>query len=250
MAAKKKAAKRSTAKRSTAKKSTAKRSVKKAAKRSTAKKSTAKRSTKKSVKRSSKSSVRYSIPAVPVSGSSRSSVSTISTTPKPAAKSSYSPRTTNKSSDTGSSKGIIIAVVVGILILAIAVISKNSSSDTATVTPTPAASESASASAAPSSAPIAAYEAPVGIVSLYNETGATVNWKAPAATDGITGYNVELRTNGVGEWKLVATVPATQFKQQITKNDTTGWVQVQVSTVYSDGEVVAGKVHGLPGSWS
>jgi len=254
VAAKKKAAKRSTAKRSTAKKSTAKRSVKKAAKRSTAKKSTAKRSTKKSAKRSSKSSVRYSIPAVPVSGSSRSSVSTISTTPKPAAKFSYSSRSTNKSSDTGSSKGIIIAVVVGILILAIAVISKNSSSDTASVTPTPAASESASASTAPStepsSAPLAAHEAPVGIVSLYNATGATVNWKAPAATEGITGYNVELRSNGAGDWKLVATVPATQFKQQITKNDTTGWVQVQVSTVYSDGEVVAGKVHGLPGSWS
>jgi hypothetical protein len=137
---------------------------------------------------------------------------------------------------------------VGILILAVVVISRNSSSDTATVTPTPAASESASVT--PSSAPIAAYEAPVGIVSLYNATGATVNWKAPAASEGITGYNVELRTNGAGDWKLVATVPATQFKQQITKNDETGWVQVQVSTVYSDGEVVAGKVHGLPGSWS
>ncbi len=141
---------------------------------------------------------------------------------------------------------------MGILILAVVVISKSSSSDTATVTPTPAASESASVapSAAPSSAPLAAHEAPVGIVSLYNATGATVNWKAPAASEGITGYNVELRTNGAGDWKLVATVPATQFKQQITKNDETGWVQVQVSTVYSDGEVVAGKVHGLPGSWS
>ena len=85
---------------------------------------------------------------------------------------------------------------------------------------------------------------------MYNATGATVNWKAPTATEGITGYNVELRTNGAGDWKLVATVPATQFKQQITKNDETGWVQVKVSTVYSDGEVVAGKVHGLPGSWS
>jgi hypothetical protein len=137
---------------------------------------------------------------------------------------------------------------VGILILAVVVISKSSSSDTATVTPTPAASESASV--APSAAPLAAHEAPVGIVSLYNATGATVNWKAPAASEGITGYNVELRTNGAGDWKLVATVPATQFKQQITKNDETGWVQVQVSTVYSDGEVVAGKVHGLPGSWS
>jgi hypothetical protein len=139
---------------------------------------------------------------------------------------------------------------VGILILAVAVISKNSSSDTATVTPTPAASESAEPTTEPSSAPIGAYEAPVGIVSIYNDGGATVNWKTPTASEGITGYNVELRTNGVGEWKLVATVPATQLKQQITKNDGTGWAQVRVSTVYSDGEVVAGKVHGLPGSWS
>jgi hypothetical protein len=149
---------------------------------------------------------------------------------------------------------VIVAVVVGILVLAIAVISRNSSSDSTTVTPTPVASESAEPTEQPTeqsgNEPITAYEAPVGIVSIYNETGATVNWKAPAAADGITGYNVELRDNGIGEWKLVATVPATQFSQQITKNDTTGWVQVKVSTVYSDGEVVAGKIHGLPGSWS
>jgi len=72
----------------------------------------------------------------------------------------------------------------------------------------------------------------------------------PAASEGITGYNVELSANGNGSWVLVATVPATQFKQQITKTDDAGWAQVKVSTVYSDGEVVAGKVHGLPGSWS
>jgi hypothetical protein len=148
----------------------------------------------------------------------------------------------------------VIAVVLGILVLAIVVISKSSSSDTATVTPTPAASESNMPTTTPTSeptgAPLAAHEAPVGIVSLYNADGATVNWKAPTAAEGITGYNVELRANGAGDWKLVATVPATVFKQQITKNDTTGWVQVKVSTVYSDGEVVAGKIHGLPGSWS
>jgi len=197
------AAKKKAAKKSAAKKSSAKRSVKKSAKRTTAKPS----AKKKAAKKSSRAKVRYSIPAVPVSGSSRSSVSTISTTPKPAS-----------------------------------------------VTPTPAASESAAPteqpSAEPSGAPLAAHEAPVGIVSLYNATGATVNWKAPAASEGITGYNIELRDNGVGEWKLVATVPATQFKQQITKNDSTGWVQVKVSTVYSDGVVSEGKVHGLPGSWS
>ena len=245
MAAKKKAVKKASAKRS-AKKSV-KRSVKK-----TVKKSSAKRTVKKTAKRSAKSSTRYSIPAVPVSGSSRSSVSSISTTPRP---STPTPRSSaaDKSSS-GSSKAVIIAVVVGILVLAIAVISRNSSSDSTTVTPTPVASESAEPTEQPTeqsgNEPITAYEAPAGIVSIYNETGATVNWKAPAAADGITGYNVELRDNGIGEWKLVATVPATQFSQQITKNDTTGWVQVKVSTVYSDGEVVAGKIHGLPGSWS
>uniref|UniRef100_UPI00404A9E1A fibronectin type III domain-containing protein n=1 Tax=Candidatus Nanopelagicus sp. TaxID=2518620 RepID=UPI00404A9E1A len=239
MAAKKKAAKKSAAR-----KSSAKRSVKKVAKRSTAK-----RSAKKSVKKKSKSTARYSIPSVPVSGSGRSSVSTISTTPKPSSGSSYSSKST-KSSDAGSSKGIVIAVVLGILILAIAVISRGSDSESTTVTPTPAASESVAPTEEPTSAPLAAHEPPAGIVSLYNATGATVNWKAPAASEGITGYNIELRDNGVGEWKLVATVPATQFKQQIVKNDETGWVQVKVSTVYSDGVVSEGKVHGLPGSWS
>ena len=244
MAAKKKAAKRSTAKRSSAK-----RSVKK-----TAKRSSVKRAVKKSAKRSKKASVRYSIPAVPVSGSSRSSVSTISTTPRPASGGGYSTKSSSKSSDSGSSKGIVAAVVVGILVLAVVVISQNSSNEATTVTPTPAASESEAPTTAPSAeptvAPIGNYEAPVGIVSLYNAEGATVNWKAPAASEGITGYNVSLRANGAGEWKLVATVPATQFKQQITKSGDEGWAQVQVSTVYSDGEVVDGKIHGLPGSWS
>ena len=241
MAAKKKAAKRSTAKRSSAK-----RSVKKSTKRSSVKKSAKRSPAKKSAKRASKSISSYSVPAVPISGSARSS---ISSTPKSSASSSYSSRATSKSSS--SSNGTMIAVVVGVLILAVAVISKNSSSsDSTTVTPTPAVSESAAPTEQPSAAPLAAHEAPVGIVSLYNASGASVNWKAPTATEGITGYNVELSANGPGNWKLVATVPATQFKQQITKTDDTGWVQVKVSTVYSDGEVVAGKVHGLPGSWS
>lgn len=243
MAAKKKAAKKSKAK-----KSSAKRSVKKSTKRKTAKSTT-----KKSAKKSSRAKVSYAIPSVPVSGSARSSISTISTTPKPTSGSAYS-STKLESKEAGSSKGIMIAVVLGIVILAVAVISRNSSSESTTVTPTPAASESAAPTEQPSAeqtgAPLAAHEPPAGIVSLYNATGATVNWKAPAAAEGITGYNIELRDNGVGEWRLVATVPATQFKQQITKNDSTGWVQVKVSTVYSDGVVTEGKVHGLPGSWS
>ena len=241
-------------------KKAAKKSVAKSAKRSSAKKSTArkavKKTAKKSAKRSTKKSATYKVPAVPVSGSSRSSVSTISTTPKPAT-SSYS-SSKKSSASTGSSNKIMFAVIIGIVILAVAVIAKGTSDDEATtVTPTPVASESAvptesaSPEASNTSAVLAAHEAPTKIVAQYTSTGATVFWKSPVtATEGITGYNLELRTGNTGEWKLVATVPATQFSQDITKTDTTGWAQVKVSTVYSDGVVVEGKIFGLPGSWS
>ena len=241
-------------------KKTAKKSVAKSAKRSSAKKSTArkavKKTAKKSAKRSSKKSATYRVPPVPVSGSSRSSVSTISTTPKPAT-SSYS-SSKKSSANSGSSNKIMFAVILGIVILAVAVIAKGASDDEATtVTPTPVASESAtptesaSPTASNTSAALAAHEAPTKIVAQYTSTGATVFWKSPVtATEGITGYNLELRTGNTGEWKLVATVPATQFSQDITKTDTTGWAQVKVSTVYSDGVVVDGKIFGLPGSWS
>jgi hypothetical protein len=148
----------------------------------------------------------------------------------------------------------MFAVILGIVVLAVAVIASNSSTDeSTTVTPTPAVSESATPteSASATSAPLAAHEAPIKIVAHYTASGATVFWKAPAtATEGITGYNLELRAGNTGDWKLVATVPATQFSQDITKSDSTGWAQVKVSTVYSDGEVVAGKIFGLPGSWA
>lgn len=237
-----------------------KKAAKKSTKRSSAKKSNArkvaKKSVKKSSKRASKNSSSYKVPPVPLSGS-RSSVSTISTTPKPATSSYSAPKKANSSS--GSSNKVMFAVILGIVILAVAVIAKGSSSDdeATTVTPTPAASESvmptesASPAASTTPAPLAAHGAPIKIVAHYTATGATVFWKAPAtATEGITGYNLELRSGNTGEWKLVATVPATQFSQDITKNDSTGWYQVKVSTVYSDGEVVAGKIFGLPGSWA
>jgi hypothetical protein len=233
----KKAAKRSTAKRSTAKKSTARKAVKKTAKR-----------------KSTKKSATYKVPPVPLGGSSRSSVSTISTTPKPAG-GSYSPSKSTKTSGNPSSK-VLIAVILGIVILAIAVIANGSSNDeSTTVTPTPIASESAAptpseSSTEATSAPLSAHEAPTKIVAQYTSTGATVFWKSPVtAIEGITGYNLELRAGNSTEWKLVATLPATQFSQDITKTGTDSWAQVKVSTVYSDGVVVDGKIFGLPGSW-
>ena len=68
-------------------KKSAKKSVAKAAKKSTARKAV-KKTAKKSAKRSTKSTATFKVPPVPVSGSSRSSVSSISTTPKPASSTS------------------------------------------------------------------------------------------------------------------------------------------------------------------
>lgn len=232
-----------------------KKAVKKVAKRSTAKKSTARKAVKKTAKRKSgKKSATYKVPPVPLSGSARSSVSTISTTPKPAG-SSYSSNKSGKSASNSSNR-VLIAVVLGIIILAIAVVASGTSDDeSTTVTPAPIASESAApmpseTASQTTAAPLSAHEAPTKIVAQYTTAGATVFWKSPeTAIEGITGYNLELRAGGSTEWSLVATLPATQFSQDITKAGTNSWAQVKVSTVYSDGVIVDGKIFGLPGSW-
>ena len=90
---------------------------------------------------------------------------------------------------------------------------------------------------------------PVGIVAQYTATGATIFWKAPADGTEAANYNVEIRSNG-GDWKLISTVPATQFSLDITKGDATGWCSFRVSTVLEDGTVVGGKVFGLPGQYA
>jgi hypothetical protein len=96
---------------------------------------------------------------------------------------------------------------------------------------------------APLSASILAYGAPIGVFWEWSTTGAIANWKAPAETEGITGYNIEIQNVAIGGWKLVK-VSATHFKQEIALN-VDGLYLVKVSTVYSDGKVLAGKIHGL-----
>lgn len=92
----------------------------------------------------------------------------------------------------------------------------------------------------------AGHEAPVGIVAHYTAKGATIFWKAPAASAGISNYNVEISIAG-GAFKLISTVPASQLSLDVTKTDTAQWSSFKVSTVYEDGTVVGGKVFGLPG---
>jgi hypothetical protein len=67
--------------------------------------------------------------------------------------------------------------------------------------------------------------------------------------DGLTGYNVEIRANGKGDWTVIATVPADQLTQNVTMASDSGWTQFRVSSVYSDGQTASATVFGIPGEF-
>ena len=259
--AKKKAvAKKSVAKKSTAKKRVTKKAVakKRVAKKSAVKK-TAKRTTKKVAKKSSakkSSASTFVVPPVPRTGISASSRVNVSTTPAPAKSTSTAKPTVAPKQ--GTSKTVLGAVVVGVILLAIIVWSQSGSGNDDAAMPTPAASAEATpeASAEPTAevtateeaaVPVAEVEAPSKFVALKSAEGLTLRWVAPTATDGLTGYNVEIRANGKGDWNVIATVPADQLTQSVTKSDATGWTQFRVTSVYSDGQTASATVFGIPG---
>ncbi|MTA07774.1 MAG: hypothetical protein F2521_03695 [Actinobacteria bacterium] len=133
--------------------------------------------------------------------------------------------------------------------------SSGSDSDDA-ATPAPSMSETAepSASAEPSAtettgAVVTAVEAPTKFVALNSADGLKLRWIAPTAVDGLTGYNVEIRANGAGEWTVIATVPADQLTQNVTKASDSGWTQFRVSSVYSDGQTASATAFGIPGEF-
>ena len=144
------------------------------------------------------------------------------------------------------------------MLIALLVVSRNGSKTTSTTdsSATPSASASqASESAAPAqsstaaAAPSAGHGAPQGIVAHYKPSGATIYWNAPAESNGVDKYKIEISKNG-GAFAEVSTVPASQLSFDIKIGDTTGWCSFRISTVYADGTVVNGKVFGLPGQWS
>jgi hypothetical protein len=150
-----------------------------------------------------------------------------------------------------------MAVIVGIALLAFVVWSQ-SSSDNDDAAPTPTASASSEPSAtteasatptesASSGAAVAAIEAPAKFVALGTADGIKLRWVSPAATDGLTGYLVEIAPDGK-EWQSVATVPADQTTLEMAKSEG-GWTQFRVSSVYSDGQVAPAKIFGLPGQY-
>jgi hypothetical protein len=150
-----------------------------------------------------------------------------------------------------------MAVIVGIALLAFVVWSQ-SSSKTDDAAPAPTVSESTEpgdsteVSASPtesasSGAAVAVIEAPAKFVALGTADGIKLRWFAPTATDGLTGYLVEIAPDGK-EWQSVATVPADQTTLEMAKSEG-GWTQFRVSSVYSDGQVAPAKIFGLPGQY-
>jgi len=257
----KKTSTKKTAKKSVARKSTAKRSVKKVAKKSTARKSAVKKSAKKSsarktTKKSSRRATsvdRLVVPAVPVGGV-RGRVD-VSTAPAPRVE-AKSVTFDNKPKQ-GASNRVVALVVVGIVLLAILVWSRSGStsddtaapttpSSTATMTeePTTPATEEPTTPAEP----VGAVEAPSAFVALRSADGMNLRWKAPSATDGLTGFNVELKPAG-GDWAVVATTGPTELTHAVALTSSDSWTQFRVTSVYADGQIASAKIFGLAGQY-
>ena len=258
--AKKSAAKKS-AKKSVARKSTAKRSVKKVAKKSTARKSAVKKSAKKSsarkaTKKSSRRATsvdRLVVPAVPVGGArGRVDVSTV-----PAPRSSAKSVSFDDKPKQGASNRVVAIVIVGIVLLAILVWSKSGKtgddaaapstpSSTATMTeePTTPATEEPTTPAEP----VGSVEAPSAFVALRSADGMNLRWKAPMATEGLTGFNVELKPAGA-DWTVVATTGPTELTHAVTLTSSDSWTQFRVTSVYADGQTASAKIFGLAGQY-
>ncbi len=240
--AKKRVAKKAVAKKRVVKKAAKKRVAKKAvAKKRVAKKAPAKRVAKKRVAK--KAAVRVVAPRV--------AVSTTPAAPKPFA---LAPKPVAAPKQ-GTSGRVIFLVIAGIVILAAIVMSQSGGESDDGAAPTPSMSQSAeptgSATTEPTetAAPVAAVEAPSKFVALKSADGLKLRWIAPMATDGLTGYNVEVRANGAGDWTTIATVPADQLTQNVTKSGDAGWTQFRVTSVYSDGQSASATVFGIPGEF-
>ena len=253
--ARKAVAKKSAAKKSVAKKkTTAKRAVKKSVAKKTAKKAPAKKAAAKKVAKKTaakrpvkKSAKKAAAPRVTVT-SSRPVAAPVAAPVKAVA-----PAKPTAAPKQGASGRVVFAVVVGIVLLAMIVWSKSGTDTDDGAAPAPSMSQSAEASesATPeeTTAAVGTIEAPSKFVALKSADGLNLRWVAPMATDGLTGYNVEIRANGTGDWTTIATVPADQLTQAVTKSGDAGWTQFRVSSVYSDGQTAPAKVFGIPGEF-
>jgi hypothetical protein len=261
-AVKKSAAKKTVAKKKTAKKAVAKKTIKKSAvkksaakktvKKSAVKKSAAKKTVKKSpTKKRATSASSVVIPAVPSSSSLGAARVDVSSTPKVASTSAPAkPSTSASAPKQGASGKVLAAIIVGIILLAVVVVTRpDSGSDDAT--PAPAASESAMPSAEPTaeitSAPVTSVEAPVAKGDWKDSTQAVmvISWKALQATDGLTGFRVELSSNSSKNWTSFAEVSSTESSVDLSKTSEDGSTSIRVVAIYSDGQEVIGNEFGF-----
>ena len=253
MAAKKKSApaKKSATRKSVAKKSSAKRPAakKSASKKSSVKKpASAKRPVKKALPKAPKGVDAAKIVIPPVPSRSTSSATTTAVTGAPTSTPS-APARRNSSS-------VLFLVIAGVVLLAIFALSNSSTDDDAA--PKPTASESVSEEPAeePSEEPsetespaALTYEAPTSFVAINNGNGGvTLRWKAPAASEGLTGYLVSISYNTV-DFIEVATVPADQFSLEVGKIGEEGGTQFFIQSVYSDGNKADGAKFALKGKY-
>ncbi|MFM2144256.1 MAG: hypothetical protein RI899_44 [Actinomycetota bacterium] len=246
----KKVAKKSVARKSTTKKVAKKSTARKSAVKKSAKKSAARKTTKKSSRRAT-SVDRLVVPAVPVGGA-RGRVD-VSTAPAPrAGAKSVSFDNTPKQ---GASNRVVAMVVVGIVLLAILVWAQSGKDgdDTAAPTTPSATATMTEEPTTPSetttpSEPVGTVEAPSAFVAIRSADGMNLRWKAPMATEGLTGFNVELKSAG-GDWAVVATTGPTELTHSVTLTSSDSWTQFRVSSVYSDGQTASAKIFGLAGQY-
>ena len=253
--ARKAVAKKSAAKKSVAKKkTTAKRAVKKSVAKKTAKKAPAKKAAAKKVAKKKTAAKRPVKKSAKKAAAPRVTVTSSRPVAAPVAPvKAVAPAKPTAAPKQGASGRVVFAVVVGIVLLAMIVWSKSGTDTDDGAAPAPSMSQSveASESATPeeTSAAVGTIEAPSKFVALKSADGLNLRWVAPMATDGLTGYNVEIRANGTGDWTTIATVPADQLTQAVTKSGDAGWTQFRVSSVYSDGQTAPATVFGIPGEF-
>jgi hypothetical protein len=240
----KKVAKKSVARKSTAKKVAKKSTARKSAVKKSAKKSAVRKTTKKSSRRAT-SVDRLVVPAVPVGGA-RGRVD-VSTAPAPRA-AAKSVSFDNKPKQ-GASNRVVAMVVVGIVLLAILVWAQSGKDGDDTAAPTtPSATATMTEEPTTPAEPVGTVEAPSAFVAIRSADGMNLRWKAPMATEGLTGFNVELKPAG-GDWTVVATTGPTELTHSVTLSSSDSWTQFRVSSVYSDGQTASAKIFGLAGQY-